>query len=69
LLFLLLITIAKAYIESDITWFELMEIGHQILQGRTFEMAVENLNLAQRVSSDLSVMLAVMNKRTIIENK
>ncbi|GAA6621846.1 alpha/beta hydrolase [Scytonema sp. NUACC26] len=65
----LLITIAKAYIESNITWFELMEIGHQILQGKTFETAVETLNLTQRVCSDLSVMLAVMNKKIIIDNE
>ncbi|MUG98426.1 alpha/beta hydrolase [Scytonema sp. UIC 10036] len=63
----LLITIAKAYIESDITWSELMAIGHQILQGKTFETAVETLNLTQRVSSDLSVLLAVINKKIIID--
>ncbi len=63
----LLITIAKAYIESDITWAELMEIGHQILQGKTFEVAVEKLNLTQRISSDLSVVLAVMDKKIIID--
>lgn len=63
----LLMTLAKAYIESDITWAELMEIGYQILQGKTFESAVKKLNLAQRVSPDLSVMLAVMNKQIIIE--
>lgn len=65
----LLITIAKSYIESDITWFEFMEIGHQILQGKTFETAAKTLNLTQRVSSDLSVMFAVINKKIIIDNE
>ena len=34
----LLITVAKAYIESDITWAEVREIGYQILQGRNFDL-------------------------------
>ncbi|BAY47101.1 phospholipase/carboxylesterase [Scytonema sp. HK-05] len=63
----LLITVAKAYIESDITWTEVMEIGYQILQGKSFDTAVKKLNLSERVSQDLSVMLAVMNKKMIID--
>jgi hypothetical protein len=63
----LLITVAKAYIESDITWTEVMEIGYQILQGKTFDTAVKELNLTERVSPDLSVMLAVMDKKIIID--
>lgn len=64
----LLITVAKAYIESDITWTEVMEIGYQILQGKTFDSAVKELNLTERVSPDLSVMLAVMDKQIIIDS-
>ncbi|WP_017316932.1 alpha/beta hydrolase [Mastigocladopsis repens] len=63
----LLITLAKAYIESDITWAEVMKIGYQILQGKTFDTAVTELNLTERVSPDLSVMLAVMDKQMIID--
>jgi pimeloyl-ACP methyl ester carboxylesterase len=63
----LLITVAKAYIESDITWTEVMEIGYQILQGKSFDTAVKKLNLSERVSQDLSVMLTVMNKKMIID--
>ncbi|ARV60026.1 alpha/beta hydrolase [Nostocales cyanobacterium HT-58-2] len=63
----LLSTVAKAYVESDITWAEVMEIGYQILQGKTFDNAVNELNLPERVSLDLSVMLAVMDKQVIID--
>ena len=62
----LLITIAKAYIESDITWDEVMKIGYQILQGKTFGTAVTELNLTQ-ISPDVSVLLAVMDKKMIID--
>jgi EAL domain-containing protein (putative c-di-GMP-specific phosphodiesterase class I) len=63
----LLITIAKAYVESDISWQELMGIGCQVVQGKTFESAVSELNLTQRVSPELSVLLAVMDKKIIID--
>ena len=62
----LLITIAKAYIQSDITWDEVMKIGYQILQGKTFDTAVTDLNLTH-ISPDLSVLLAVMDKKMIID--
>lgn len=63
----LLITIVKAYLSSDITWHELIELGNHILQGQTFENAASNLNLAQRVSPDVSVLLAVMDKKMMID--
>ncbi|WP_211176209.1 alpha/beta fold hydrolase [Brasilonema sp. UFV-L1] len=63
----LLTTVAKAYIESDITWAEFLEIGYQTLQGKTFNFAAQELNLTERVSPDLSVMLAVMDKKIIID--
>jgi esterase/lipase len=63
----LLITIAKAYLESDITWAEVIEIGQQILQGKTFDSAVKELDLTERVSPELSVMLAVMDKQVVID--
>jgi esterase/lipase len=64
----LLITVAKAYVESDVTWNEVIKIGYQILQGKTFDNAVDELDLTHRVSPDLSVMLAVMDKKLIIES-
>ncbi|MGI8504191.1 MAG: alpha/beta hydrolase [Hassallia sp.] len=63
----LLITLVKAYVESDITWNELIKVGYQILQGKTFEAAVSELDLVDRVTPDLSVLLAVMDDKMIIE--
>lgn len=63
----LLIAIAKAYIESDITWAEVIKIAYQILHGKTFDTVACELNLTERVSPDLSVMLAVMDKQMIID--
>jgi esterase/lipase len=63
----LLISIAKAYIESNITWNEVIAIGHKIMQGKTFDTAVNELKLTHRVSPDLSVLLAVLNKKIIID--
>ncbi|MCV3213247.1 alpha/beta fold hydrolase [Plectonema radiosum NIES-515] len=64
----LLITLAKAYVESNITWDELIKIGYQILQGKTFEAAVNELDLVDRVTPDLSVLLAVMDDKMIIDS-
>ena len=63
----LLITVAKSYLESDITWAELLEIGHQILNGKNFDTVINELNLASRVAPDVSVLLTVMDKKTIID--
>lgn len=62
----LLITLVKAYVESDLTWDELIKIGYQILQGKTFEAAVSELDLVD-ITPDLSVLLAVMDEKMIIE--
>ncbi|MEB3216603.1 MAG: alpha/beta fold hydrolase [Nostocales cyanobacterium 94392] len=63
----LLNTVAKAYLESDITWNQVLEIGNQILQGKNFEVAVKDLNLIEKVSPDLSVMLSVMDKKVVVD--
>jgi esterase/lipase len=64
----LLITLAKAYIESDLTWDELIKVGYFILQGKTFDVAVNELDLVDRVTPDLSVLLAVMDEKMIIDS-
>ncbi|GAX41923.1 phospholipase/carboxylesterase [Tolypothrix sp. NIES-4075] len=63
----LLITLVKAYVQSDITWDELIKVGYLILQGKTFEAAVSELGLGERVTPDLSVLVAVMDEKMIIE--
>lgn len=63
----LVITLAKAYVESDLTWAEVIEIGDRILHGKTFDAAVTELNLEQQVSPDMSVMITMINKQTIID--
>lgn len=63
----LLITLIKAYLESNITWDELLEIGYQILQGKNFNAAVKTLNWTRRISPDVSILLSIMDNKTIIE--
>jgi hypothetical protein len=63
----LLNTVAKAYLESDLSWNQVLEIGSQMLQGQTFDNAVKDLGLIEKVSPDLSVMLAVMDKEVIVD--
>lgn len=63
----LLISIANAYVESDATWDEVMKIGGFILQGDTYEAAIGRLDLMLKVCPELSVLLAVMDKKVIID--
>jgi esterase/lipase len=63
----LLITLVKAYVESDITWDDLIKLGYEILQGKTFEAAVSELDLVY-ITPDLSVLLAVMDEKMIIDS-
>lgn len=53
----LLIAIAKAYVESDLTWAEIDEIGDRMMQGKPFSSIVSELNLTGRVSPDLPTMI------------
>jgi len=55
----LLIAIAKAYVESDLTWAEVKEIRDRMLQGKSFDQVVSELNLNQRVSPDLATMIVM----------
>ncbi len=63
----LLNTLVKAYLESDITWNEVLTIGNKILQGKNFDAAVKYLDLTGKVSPDLSVLLSVMDKKAIVD--
>lgn len=64
----LVITLAKAYVESGLTWAELLEIGYQmLLQGKTFEAVVAELNLHQQVSPDMSLIMVMLDKQIVID--
>lgn len=63
----LLNTVAKAYLESDVSWNQVLEIGSRILQGENFYNAVNELGLMKKVSPDLSVMLSVMDKQVTVD--
>jgi pimeloyl-ACP methyl ester carboxylesterase len=55
----LVIALAKAYVESDLSWAEVKKIAQQMRQGKSFKTVVEALNL-QRVSPELSIMLTLL---------
>jgi esterase/lipase len=61
----LLIAMTKAYIESDLTWSEVEDIGYCMTRGKTFDIAVSELNLGQKVSRDMPTMMTMVDKRAI----
>jgi len=63
------IAIAIAYVESDLTWAEVAEISYQILQGKTFNTVVSELDLSQRVSPHLSTLITIIDQEAIILNR
>jgi len=58
----LLIAIAKAYCQSDITWMEFEAIRDMMAQGCSYNLAIEQLHLQERVSPDLSTMMIVIDR-------
>lgn len=57
----LLITITKAYVESDLTWAEVKVISDRLQQGYSFKTVIDELHIHQRVSPELAKMLPVVN--------
>lgn len=53
----LLITLAKAFVESDLTWAEVEKIGQLMIDGKNYETAVTQLQLNERVSPEMRVMM------------
>ncbi len=62
----LLITMTKAFVESNLTWAEVEEIGYRMTQGKTFSQVVDGLNLKSRVSPDMPAMMTLVDKRAIV---
>jgi len=55
-----LIEIVKAYVESELTWSEVKRICDRRQQGRSFDQAVCELGLSQRVSADIAPTLKIL---------
>lgn len=63
----LLITISKAYVESELTWGELDKIAQFMLNGESFDNAVKKLNIDRQISADLRVMMEAIDKQALID--
>lgn len=61
----LLNVMAKAFVESELTWTEVQEIGYRMTEGRTFDAVVADLNLAAKASPDMPAMMTMVDKRAI----
>lgn len=63
----LVFAVAKAYVDSDVTWQQVEEIAYQmVFQGKTFDTVVGELDLTQRVSPDLQTLIALLDKPAIV---
>jgi pimeloyl-ACP methyl ester carboxylesterase len=58
-------TMAKAFVESRLTWAEVEEIGHRMTMGKTFNQVVAELGLAAKASPDMPAMMTMVDKRAI----
>ncbi len=58
-------TIAKAYVESDLSWEEITAIALEMLDGKTCDAAVNDLNFQAKASPDLPAMMTMIDKRQI----
>ncbi|HEY9622097.1 MAG TPA: alpha/beta fold hydrolase [Crinalium sp.] len=61
----LLTTMARAYIESNLTWDEVEEIGYRMTKGKTFNLAVADLKLESKVSPSMPAMMTMVDKWAI----
>jgi pimeloyl-ACP methyl ester carboxylesterase len=55
----LVIAIARAFVESDLTWTEVQAIRNRIASGKSFQRAITELNLKQRTSPDLLTLVTM----------
>ncbi len=53
----LVIALAKAYVKSQITWEQLQQLAHQMLQGTSWTDSVRDLNLTLQVAPELEVIM------------
>ncbi len=65
----LLTRLAKGYIESDLTWAEIADIGQRMARGQVFPAAVADLGLQGRVSPDMPTVMTMIDKRQFLERR
>lgn len=65
----LLIIMTRAYLESDLTWAEIEEIGYRMTRGRTFNAVVAELGWQDRSSANMPAMMTLVDKRAIVEKR
>ncbi|HEY9848675.1 MAG TPA: alpha/beta fold hydrolase [Leptolyngbyaceae cyanobacterium] len=63
----ILIAIAKAYVETDLTWTQLNTITEGMLQGKSFDAVIKERNLHQQRSADLRIMMELVDKESIVK--
>ncbi|NJM58846.1 MAG: hypothetical protein HC857_17565 [Synechococcales cyanobacterium RU_4_20] len=64
---LLLTQLAKGYIESDLSWADMADLGQRMARGQAFLAAVEQLGLRERVSPDMPTVMALLDKRQFLD--
>jgi esterase/lipase len=62
----LLNVMAKAYVQSDLTWAEVEEIAYRMTAGKTFPQVVAELKLQAKASPDMPAMITMVDKREIV---
>jgi esterase/lipase len=62
----LLNVMAKAYVQSDLTWAEVEEIAYRMTEGKTYPQVIAELNLQAKASPDMPAMITMLDKREIV---
>lgn len=62
----LLNVMAKAFVQSDLTWAEIEEIAYRMTEGKTFNQVIAELGLASKASPDMPALMTMIDKREIV---
>lgn len=65
----LLITMAKAFVESDLTWKEIEEIAYRMTKGRTFNDVIAELGWQSKASPEMPAMMTMVDKWSIVVSR
>ncbi len=60
-------SMAKAFVESNLSWAEVQEIGYRMTQGKTFPVVLAQLGLTAKASPDMPAMMTMVDKRSIVQ--